>query len=892
MKPSLDELLHYGVARKSGRYPYGSGEDPDQGGHSFLRQYESLRAKGLGQVELANKLGMNTRQLRDNITWARAEEKQANTVIAQKMKSQGMTDTAIGNKLGVSANTIKNYLSEKTPVERSRSKQLENISDAIKSGVDNTGYLDVGVGVERQLGISRTKFNTVINKMVEDGEYHIHQVYEKRLSDPTGTKYTTLKVLTKDPSVESTSKNKDKIRSLDTWSDDSAMNVKKLEIPQMISLDRVKVRYKEDGGADMDGLIELRPGVKDLDLGTSKYAQVRIGAGDNLYMKGMAAYSTDKFPDGVDIIFNTNKGRGTPVDKVLKPIKMALDQSDDPRFIFGSSIRRQKGALNIVSEEGEWDTWSSKLSSQFLSKQPLTLIKERLDATYSGLKKELDDILAMTNPVVKAHFLNSESAGFIGSLDKKASHLKAQGLPNTKSHVIMPFPDMKPSEIYATRYNDGDRVVLVRHPHGGIFEIPELVVNNKHPRAKKMLGGAPDAVGIHPSVAEKLSGADFDGDSVLVIPNNKGQIKTARSLKELTGWADEMHVLYKRDYETISPRMKQRQMGVVSNLITDMTIKGASDSEKARAIRHSMVVIDAEKHKLDYKQSEKDNTIRALIKKYQTHTDPDTGKTSRGASTLISRSKRKIDLSQHETANQLVKDKVDKDGNVLKPGLTTSEVAKKLEISEARVKEYLQGAKFDPSMYASEYAQDRLYLGFINNVQKIKNEALKFEKTIETPVYSKQASKVYSNEIQTLNLKLNTALLNAPRARQAQILTNTLFYSEFNKNRDLDKDEIKKLKSISRAKADVLTQSSKTAIKVTDIEWEAIQAGAVSPSRLRDILKHADLDIIRKHATPREKMLDSGKVSRAKTLLSNGYTFAQVAQTMGVSTSTLREELK
>ena len=52
-------------------------------------------------------------------------------------------------------------------------------------------------------------------------------------------------------------------------------------------------------------------------------------------------------------------------------------------------------------------------------------------------------------------------------------------------------------------------------------------------------------------------------------------------------------------------------MGKISNLITDMTLLGASEDKLARAVRHSMVVIDDEKHHLDYKQSEKDNNIAA-----------------------------------------------------------------------------------------------------------------------------------------------------------------------------------------------------------------------------------------------------------------------------------------
>ena len=71
-------------------------------------------------------------------------------------------------------------------------------------------------------------------------------------------------------------------------------------------------------------------------------------------------------------------------------------------------------------------------------------------------------------------------------------------------------------------------------------------------------------------------------------------------------------------------------MGKVSNLITDMTIMGAPNDEIARAVKHSMVVIDAEKHKLDYKASAINNGIPALYKKYQ-------GNAGGSAATLISR---------------------------------------------------------------------------------------------------------------------------------------------------------------------------------------------------------------------------------------------------------------
>ena len=831
----MDELLHVGVKRRSGRYPWGSGEEPHQHDTGFLREYEKLKAKGLGETAIAEQLGINTTQLRNNITWARKAEREFLQQQVGVLKESGMTNVMIADKLNISEATVRNYAN---PAVKNEKVQLDTIKKAVLDGVEKTGYLDVGVGVERQLGISRDKFNKVVAKLEEEG-YTTHEIYVKRLSDPT--KYTTVKVLTKEGDIEVVKKNSDKIKDLDSFSDDNGMSVNPIKPPQMVDLNRIKVRYAEDGGADKDGLIELRSGVDDLDLGASKYAQVRIGAGDNLYLKGMVAYTDDKdFPKGVDIIFNTNKAAGTPVEKVLKEMKKNPNETDDPGEMFGTSITKQKGALNIVNEQGDWDTWSTKMSSQFLSKQPVTLVKDRLDATFAGLKSEYDEIASLTNPVVKKHLMDK----YVEGLDAKAAHLKAQGIARTKNHVLLPINDIKPNEVYAPNFSNGERVVLVRHPHGGVFEIPDLVVNNKVASAKKIIGNkAPDAIGIHPSVAGKLSGADFDGDTVLVIPN-KGNIKTSRSLKELANWGDEMHVKYKRDYDTIAPRTKQIQMGIVSNLITDMTIKGASQAELARAVKHSMVVIDSEKHKLDYKQSARDNGISSLRKKYQTHVNPDTGKISNGASTLISVSKRKVDISD---------------------------------------------PSFNPDKYSSGTAVESLYSGYIKNIQSLKNTATKTSSSITMPKYSKDAAKVYEPELKSLNQKLNTALLNAPKERQAQLLTNNLYYK--NLKPDMDPDAKKKLKARSLATARVEVGAKKTAITITDREWEAIQSRAVSTTKLTQILNNSDMDVVRKLATPKQSVMTSAMSGRAKAMLSNGATIAEVSQALGVSTSTVRDAI-
>src|SRR5690606_12460383 len=88
------------------------------------------------------------------------------------------------------------------------------------------------------------------------------------------------------------------------------------------------------------------------------------------------------------------------------------------------------------------------------------------------------------------------------------------------------------------------------------------------------------------------------------------------------------------DYGDKKPnsRTMQREMGDVSNLITDMTMQGAPFNEIERAVRHSMVVIDSERHHLDYRRAKTDNTSPMLKEKYQ-------GKSNAGAATLISRAK-------------------------------------------------------------------------------------------------------------------------------------------------------------------------------------------------------------------------------------------------------------
>lgn len=852
-----DKLLHYGIKRRSGRYPWGSGATPYQREQfSFISDIDKMRSSGKTDKEIAESLGISTTDLRSKISLANQEIKKANQTFIADMHEKGVSNVDIAKELGMSEASVRNYLKRNTN-EGNTQTAIDNTVDALKRGVEQTGYLDVGVGVERQIGVSREKLRAATKQLLEEG-YYEHNIYVRQINDPS--KWTTIKVLTKEPDIKEANKHKYDIRSLEEWSDDGGLTMQGIKPPKLIDPDRIQVRYSEDGGQLKDGLIELRRGVEDLDLGDSKYAQVRIGVKGNRYLKGMAIYSDD-MPPGVDIVFNSNKSKKIPKLDTLKEMKA---NPDNP---FGSTIIRQKGALNIVNEEGTWHTWSDKMSSQFLSKQPLSLVKERLNATYDSIQKEYDSINRLNNPVVKKFMMQE----FTNGLDAKARDLKAKGMARTKSHVILPFPDMSPNEIYAPNYKNGEKVVLIRHPHGGRFEIPELTVNNKNKQAKKTLKDAIDAVGIHPAVAEKLSGADFDGDTVLVIPNNQRKIKTSRSFKKFDP------NMYARDHKTIRKDYMQIEMGKVSNLITDMTIKGASSSELERAVRHSMVVIDSYKHNLDYKQSAKDNGISALRKKYQERIDPVSGKKRRGASTLISRAKnQKLD---------------DGDSYEYYDKKTGKMVVKRTPPKKRSQMDMVKDAR----QLSSGTPVENVYADYANKIKALKNEADKVVTTTPGIKRKPQAAKRYKEEVKSLDAKLNRALLNAPRERQAQLLATKTYYK--NLHPDMDKDDRKKLRTQAlvgaRSKTIPGKSHRKEYITITDKEWTAIQNGAISENKLKLILTNSKSDRVKELATPKPRTkMTSAKVTRAKLLLDRGYTIAQVADQMGVSTSTIINNVK
>lgn len=888
-----DILMHYGVKRRSGRYPWGSGDNPYQHGGDFLARVEELQRLGKTEKQIADELHLSTTDLRMQVRVAKHERRALQADRARSLREDGKTLDEIASILGyANDSSVRALLNENTAANKNKAQATAEI---LKKELAEKGAIDVGTGVERQLGVSTGVLQEALFILETEG-YNRYGVGVPQVNDP---KKRTITPVISVPEIDQREvyQNLDLVKSVgDYHSTDGGESWDKREYPASIDSSRVKILYGDEGGALKDGVIEIRRGIADLDLGDSHYAQVRILVDGTHYLKGMAMYSDD-MPDGADIVFNTNKHTGTPKMDVLKKIQ------DDPDNPFGALIKangqshyidadgnEKLSAINKLKEEGDWDKMSKNLSSQFLSKQPIQLIKKQLDLTYADAADEFSEICSLNNPTVKRKLL----LDFADECDSVAVHLKAAALPRQSTQVILPLNAMKETEIFAPNYRDGEKVVLIRYPHGGTFEIPELTVNNKNPTAVSVLGkNIRDAVGINPKVAERLSGADFDGDQVVVIPTGgRVKIQSTPALKDLKDFDP------KTDYSTegktgvrllAKGAATQRQMGEISNLITDMTLKGATEPEIARAVKHSMVVIDAAKHKLDYRQSEKDNGIAELKKKYQGF-DDETGHHG-GASTLLSRRKQDVEVPERQGSGVIdpLTGKVvyKESGRTYVDPRTGKTVA-----ATTKVKRIL--AVDDVRSMSSGTLQEEAYADYANKMKDLANKARLEYKATPTLKRSASAAKAFEPEVNRLMAALKVAQLNAPLEREAQRIANARVKAKVQANNITDKDEISKIRraAISDARNSTGASGKRTRITISDGEWTAIQSGAISDTTLSEILRYAEPKTVRERATPRRTtQLSDARISRIKAMANSGHTNAEIAEALGISTSAVSKYL-
>lgn len=887
----MDEFLeHYGTPRHSGRYPWGSGKDPYQKSVALKRYVDQMKKDGVSEKDIAAGLGFKSiKQLRNYITISNAEIKKQQYAEAIKLKEKGYSNRAIGEALKppMGESSVRNLLD---PALKAKAEVVENVADILKSGLEKGKFIDIGEGTGPHVNVSETKLEAAVELLKTQG----YQVYNyDQLQQATG-KYTKMKVLCPPGTTFSEMyQNRDKVGLPDDWTPDEGFSTIKVKPPVLMDRNRILVRYAEDGGKDLDGSIEIRPGVADLSLGDASYAQVRIGVEGGLYMKGMAGYAPN-VPEGYDIVYNTNKSRGASDEKVFKPM------SDDPENPFGASIKQytyhdsdgteHQSTINKVgsgekaNEEGKWDTWQRKLPAQFLAKQPKPFAEKQLKLLYDSKAEEFEELKQLTNPVVKRQMLMD----LADACDSLSVSMEGAALPRQATKVLRPVPELKDNEVYAPTFKDGEELALVRFPHAGTFEIPVLKVNNKNKAGKIRVGpDAKDAIGINPTVAERLSGADFDGDTVLALPMSSQKIKSTKPLDGLKGFEPKIEFAMPDGQSNgMKDQTKQTQMGIVSNLITDMTIRNAPPDKMVRAVKHSMVVIDAQKHNLDWKASEERFGIKDLIKEYQIKPDGSVG----GASTLLSAGtgntsvptyREKIDWT---TGKKYREDRPEDAYISKKTGQVTRRTVDRPRLSLTD----------DAETLSSGTAIEKVYADHSNRLKRLAEEIRREVGATKNIPLSPSAKKTYAPQVDSLNAKLNEVLKNKPRERAAQAIAGKVVADKIKADPTLkaDKDKLKKLRNQAQTQARARTGAKRSEIYITDREWDAIQAGAISSTALAKILTRSDKTRVRQLATPKEaKVLNPSVVKRIQTMIDRGLTIEQVASQVGVSTASVNRAL-
>ena len=118
--PVAEEMLmHYGMPRRSGRYPWGSGKDPYQHGRDFLGRVEELRKQNFtwedpatgkrysGDTAIAKSMGLTTSQFRTEIGLATDERRALQVARYKSLKADGLNNSEIAREMGVNESTVR-----------------------------------------------------------------------------------------------------------------------------------------------------------------------------------------------------------------------------------------------------------------------------------------------------------------------------------------------------------------------------------------------------------------------------------------------------------------------------------------------------------------------------------------------------------------------------------------------------------------------------------------------------------------------------------------------------------------------------------------------------------------------------------------------------------------
>ena len=158
------ELKHYGIKRRSGRYPWGSGEDGYQRGMDFYARYEALKKKGFSDKDIARELGMldkdgnpSTGILRMERAYAKDLRNIYNIERARSLAEDGKGPTEIAKIMGVSReSTVRGWLD---PGFEERTLKATNTAEFLQDMIYESehGMIDVGKGAHIKLGLTETR---------------------------------------------------------------------------------------------------------------------------------------------------------------------------------------------------------------------------------------------------------------------------------------------------------------------------------------------------------------------------------------------------------------------------------------------------------------------------------------------------------------------------------------------------------------------------------------------------------------------------------------------------------------------------------------------------------------------------------------------------------------
>jgi DNA-binding CsgD family transcriptional regulator len=188
-----DELKHYGMPRRSGRYPWGSGQDGYQRAITFRSHIQDLKSKGMSEVDIAKVEGIKVRQLRARMSIAKNEKRAGDRTEALRLKDKGYSTMEIARRMSGPDKTwnessIRSLLD---PILAERASITTTTANMLKENVDKKRFIDIGAGVENYVGVSRTRLNTAVAELEEQG-YKVHKIHVDQLGMPG--KFTIVKV--------------------------------------------------------------------------------------------------------------------------------------------------------------------------------------------------------------------------------------------------------------------------------------------------------------------------------------------------------------------------------------------------------------------------------------------------------------------------------------------------------------------------------------------------------------------------------------------------------------------------------------------------------------------------------------------------------------------------